>query len=74
MNKYCDIIPHCDGWTYVLNGVEAGCTFHTYELALEAAKLQLLEEQRERVFRQKGVNGEMLPIGPPVFPQASFLN
>jgi hypothetical protein len=70
MKNFCDIIPHWNGWTYVLDGVEAECSFHTYELAFEAAKSQLARESRLSVFRRLGLNGDLLPVLPTVFPQA----
>jgi hypothetical protein len=74
MDKFCDIIPHPAGWTYVLNGVEAECSFHTYELALEAAKVEVARETRSRVFRFQSLNGEMLPMKPSAFPQGPYLS
>ncbi len=62
MDKYCDIVPHPGGWTYVLNGVEADCSFHTYELAVEAAQARLARDTRKRVFRFQSLTGEMLPM------------
>ncbi|HEV7433647.1 MAG TPA: hypothetical protein VGO22_02060 [Pseudorhizobium sp.] len=62
MNKFCDIIPHSAGWTYILNGVEADCSFPTYELAVEAAKVEVTRQMRQRVFRYQGVNGKMVPV------------
>lgn len=72
MEKYCDIVPHADGWTYILNGVESECAFHTYELAVAAAKSRLAMETRQRVFRRRELNGDMLPVRPVAFPQAPF--
>ena len=74
MNKYCDIVPHSAGWTYVLNGVEADCSFHTYELALEAAKAELARETRTRVFRLQNLKGEMLPVNATALPQHPYLS
>ncbi|MFN7103479.1 MAG: hypothetical protein ACK4N1_12760 [Pseudorhizobium sp.] len=62
MDNYCDIVPHPAGWTYILNGIESDCSFHTYELAVEAAKVQVARDARKRVFRLQGLNGEMLPF------------
>jgi RNase P/RNase MRP subunit p29 len=74
MDKYCDIVPHPDGWTFVLNGVEAECSFHTYELAVEAAKARLARDRRKRVFRFQGLNGEMLPVPGNVLLQGSYIS
>ncbi|MCJ8520148.1 hypothetical protein ABID21_003148 [Pseudorhizobium tarimense] len=73
MTKYCDIVPHSAGWTYVLNGVEADCSFHTYELALEAAKAQIARDARSRVFRLQNLKGEMLPVNATSLPQGPCL-
>ena len=69
MDKYCDIVPHPDGWTYVLNGVESDCAFHTYELAVEAAKARVARDMRKRVFRFQNLKGEMLPVPTGLSPQ-----
>ncbi len=74
MDKYCDIVPHPAGWTYVLNGVEAECSFHTYELAVEAAKARLARDMRKRVFRFQSMNGEMLPVTGNVHLQGSYIS
>lgn len=73
MDKYCDIVPHAGGWTYVLNGVEADCSFHTYELAVEAAKAEVAQGMRKKVFRFQGLNGEMLPVSSGAFLQGTYL-
>jgi hypothetical protein len=70
MKTFCDIVPRWNGWTYVLDGVEAESSFHTYELALEAAKSQLARESRLSAFRRLGLNGDLLPVLPTVLPQA----
>lgn len=64
MDKYCDIAPHANGWIFILNGMESECSFHTYELAMEAAKAHVANETRERVFRRQGLNGVMFPLQP----------
>ncbi|MBA4785020.1 MULTISPECIES: hypothetical protein [Pseudorhizobium] len=73
MDKYCDIVPHPAGWTYILNGIESDCSFHTYELAVEAAKIQVMHDARKRVFRLQGLNGEMLPFATAITKEASRL-
>jgi hypothetical protein len=73
MDKYCDIAPHANGWIFILNGVESECSFHTYELAVEAARAHVANEARERVFRRQGLNGAMFPLQPKAFPQGPFI-
>ena len=65
MNNFCDIIPHPAGWTYVMNGIESRCSFHTYELAVAAARVEMAKRKHSRVFRRMELNGEMLPVQPP---------
>jgi hypothetical protein len=64
MEKYCDIIPHATGWVYVIDGVQSASYYHTYDLAVDAARAQLARAgtAREKVFRRQALNGEMLPV------------
>ncbi|MDQ0136457.1 hypothetical protein J2T08_004393 [Neorhizobium galegae] len=66
MGKYCDIVPHATGWVYVIDGVQSASYYHTYELAMEAAKAHVARDRSGRVetFRRQALNGEMLPIPP----------
>jgi hypothetical protein len=64
MQNYCDIVPDATGWVYVIDGVQSSSYFHTSELAVEAAKVQLVRRGRFHtdVFRCLGVDGKMAPI------------
>lgn len=64
MGKYCDIVPHATGWVYVIDGLQSASYYHTYELAMEAAKAHVAHERSGRVeiFRRQALNGEMLPV------------
>lgn len=64
MQNYCDIVPDATGWVYVIDGAHSTSYFHTVELAVEAAKVQLLRRGRFHagVFRRLGVDGKMAPI------------
>jgi len=64
MEKYCDIIPHATGWVYLIDGVQSACYYHTYDLAMDAAKAHLARSgsTRDKVFRRQALNGEMLPV------------
>ena len=64
MEKYCDIIPHATGWVYVIDGVQSASYYHTYDLAMDAAKAQLARSgsTRDKVFRRQALNGERLPV------------
>jgi len=64
MEKYCDIVPHATGWMYVIDGVQSPCYYHTYDLAMDAAKAKLAREGlfEGKVFRRQALNGDMLPI------------
>jgi hypothetical protein len=66
MQKYCDIVPDATGWIYVIDGVQSKSYYHTCELAMRAAEVQLGKTDRFRrgVFRQQAANGEMLPMKP----------
>ncbi|MDR6817269.1 esterase/lipase superfamily enzyme [Neorhizobium sp. 2083] len=66
MGKYCDIVPHATGWVYVIDGLQSASYYHTYELAMEAAKAHVARERSGRVeiFRRQALNGEMLPVPP----------
>ncbi|WJH40980.1 DUF2188 domain-containing protein [Aliirhizobium terrae] len=64
MQNYCDIMPHVTGWVYVIDGVQSASSYHTYELALEAARAQLRNHggYETKIFRRQGLNGNMTPI------------
>jgi hypothetical protein len=64
MENYCDIVPHATGWVYVIDGVQSACYYHTYDLAMDAAKAKLAREGlvEGKVFRRQALNGDMLPI------------
>jgi hypothetical protein len=68
MGKYCDIVPHATGWVYVIDGIQSASYYHTYELAMAAAKAKVARDRNGKVelFRRQALNGEMLPI--PVMP------
>jgi hypothetical protein len=72
MQNYCDIMPHATGWVYVIDGIQSASCYHTYELALEAARTQLATRggHHSRIFRYQGLNGIMLPIQQPQMPGA----
>ncbi|MCO6187801.1 hypothetical protein [Rhizobium sp. L1K21] len=62
-NCYCDIVPHPDGWTFLMDRMH-GARFPTFELAYEAALAAtraLRKENRkvEVVMRQKNLGGHM---------------
>jgi hypothetical protein len=67
MQKYCDIIPDATGWVYVIDGIQSASFYHTDELAMEAARVQLGRYGKDSsgMFRRLAVNGEMQPIVPP---------
>lgn len=64
MEKYCDIVPHATGWVYVIDGVQSASYYHTYDLAMDAAKAKLARDGLVdgKIFRHQAMNGEMLPI------------
>jgi hypothetical protein len=64
MHNYCDIMPHATGWVYVIDGVQSASFYHSYELALDAARTHLATRGGHdgRVFRCQALNGNMLPI------------
>ncbi|SFB18250.1 hypothetical protein SAMN03159496_02203 [Rhizobium sp. NFR07] len=64
MQNYCDIMPHVTGWVYVIDGVQSASSYHTYELALEAARTQLRSHggYETKIFRRQGLNGNMTLI------------
>jgi hypothetical protein len=64
MQNYCDIMPHVTGWVYVIDGVQSASSYHTYELALDAARLELRSHggYETKIFRRQGLNGNMTPI------------
>ncbi|MBB4346527.1 hypothetical protein [Aliirhizobium cellulosilyticum] len=64
MHNYCDIMPHATGWVYVIDGVQSASFYHSYELALDAARTHLATRGRRdgRIFRCQALNGNMLPI------------
>lgn len=68
MHNYCDIMPHATGWVYVIDGIQSASSYHSYELALDAARTRLATRggYQTRIFRSQGLNGSMLPIQPPV--------
>lgn len=67
MHNYCDIMPHATGWVYVIDGIQCASSYHSYELALDAARCQLASRggYETRIFRSQGLNGAMRPIQPP---------
>jgi hypothetical protein len=64
MQNYCDIMPHVTGWVYVIDGVESASSYHTYELALDAARAHLKGRggYETKIFRLQSLNGNMTPI------------
>jgi len=64
MEKYCDIIPHATGWIYVVDGIQSASSYHTSELAMEAAHAYLASAKspRRKIFRQLEVSGKFMPI------------
>lgn len=64
MHNYCDIMPHATGWVYVIDGVQSASFYHSYELALDAARtcLAVRGGRDSRIFRCQSLNGNMLPI------------
>lgn len=64
MHNYCDIMPHATGWVFVIDGVQSASFYHSYELALDAARTHLATRggRDSRVFRCQALNGNMLPI------------
>ena len=64
MEKYCDIVPHATGWVYVIDGVQSASYYHTYELAVDAARANVARKGNagEKIFRIQALNGEMMPI------------
>ena len=64
MERYCDIIPHATGWVYVIDGVQSTSCYHTYDLAMDAAKAHIARSMgaKDKIFRRQALNGEMLPV------------
>ncbi len=64
MQNYCDIMPQATGWVYAVDGVQSASCYHTYELALDAARKHLAREggHHTRIFRRQELNGSMMPI------------
>ncbi len=64
MEKYCDIVPHATGWVYVIDGIQSVSYYHTYDLAMDAAKAKLARDGliEGKIFRRQALNGDMLPI------------
>jgi hypothetical protein len=64
MEKYCDIVPHATGWLYVIDGVQSASSYHTYDLAMDAAKAKIARDGlvQDKIFRRQALNGDMLPI------------
>lgn len=64
MEKYCDIVPHATGWLYVIDGVQSASYYHTYDLAMDAAKAHIARKGAvgDKIFRRQALNGEMLPV------------
>ncbi|KQW31771.1 hypothetical protein ASE36_05980 [Rhizobium sp. Root274] len=61
---YCDIIPHADGWAYVLEGRQSA-VYPSYRLAAEAARTcseQVAGNRRKFVLRQQDLRGRMLEV------------
>lgn len=73
MEKYCDIVPHATGWVYVIDGVQSACYYHTYDLAMDAAKVKLARDGlfESKIFRRQALNGDMVPIRPFVSDQGA---
>lgn len=73
MEKYCDIIPDATGWTYVIDGVRAESCYHTYDLAVHAARsgLMLQGEGRKNILRRQALNGDMQPVDSAFLPADS---
>ena len=63
MKKYCDIVPHATGWVYIVDGMQSASYYHTYDLAVDAARAHLARRggANTEVFRRQSLNGEMLP-------------
>lgn len=64
MQKYCDIVPDATGWIYVIDGLRSPSFYHTYDLALQAARTELARRGRpvHDVFRRQAMDGEMHPV------------
>ena len=64
MQNFCDIMPHATGWVYVVDGIQSDSSYHTYELALQAARnhIALGGGGPSHVFRRQALDGGMLPI------------
>ena len=64
MENYCDIVPHATGWIYVVDGIQSASSYHTSELAMEAAHAYLARSKRQnrKVFRELEVSGRMVPM------------
>ena len=64
MEHYCDIIPHATGWVFVVDGVQSASYYHTYDLAMDAAKAHIARTAgtKDKIFRRQALNGEMLPV------------
>lgn len=64
MQNYCDIMPQATGWVYAIDGIQSASCYHTYELALEAARRHIARDGGHftRIFRRQELNGTMVPI------------
>lgn len=64
MQNYCDIVPHATGWVYVIDGIQSPSYYHTYDLAMDAAKSEIARRglSDDKVFRRQGLNGDMMPV------------
>lgn len=63
MEKYCDIIPHATGWVFIIDGIQSASCYHTYDLALEAARQHMRRAGVGRqMFRRQALDGRMLPV------------
>lgn len=66
MEKCFDIIPHSNGWIYLLEG-QASASYPSYSLALKAARAHAARETdtlRRIVFRRLELNGQMSAVKP----------
>lgn len=64
MKNFCDIVPQWNGWAYVIDGVQSASCYHTYDLAMDAAKAELAKSgmANRKVFRRQEINGQMKPL------------
>jgi hypothetical protein len=64
MQNYCDIMPQATGWVYVIDGVQSASSYHTYDLAVEAARRQITKGggYETKIFRRQALDGNMKPI------------